>query len=93
MKQRDFRKNKDIGFPFYYFIISVYPVVFNLGHNIHEVYPNVAIRPFLILFGLSLIAFAILLLFTKSKTKSGMFGTWLMVLFLTYGSFFRWIDQ
>lgn len=93
MKQRDFRKNKDIGFPFYYFIISVYPVVFNLGHNIHEVYPNVAIRPFLILFGLSLIAFAILLLFTKSMTKSGMFGTWLMVLFLTYGSFFRWIDQ
>lgn len=84
---------KENVFPFYYFLLSIYPAIFALGHNIHEIYINVAVRPIAILFLICLVVFGVIFILTRSLFRTGLLSTWIMILFLNYGKFFDWLDQ
>jgi len=78
--------NKQINhFPFYVILLGIYPVLFALGHNIHEVYASVAVRPLFLFFGLSLLLLLIFYLFTKDWVKTGLLSSFVLILFFSYG--------
>ncbi|MDD2522219.1 MAG: hypothetical protein PHW11_05325 [Anaerolineaceae bacterium] len=74
-----------ILFPFYVLLLGIYPVLFALGHNIHEVYASVALRPLLLFFGFSLALLLVFFLVTKDWIKAGLLSSYTLLLFFSYG--------
>lgn len=66
------------------FLFGVYPVVALLGHNVAQAYRLDALRPFLIMMGLTGLLWAVLGLVYRSGTRGALATSFLLFLFLVH---------
>ena len=78
-------------FPWFYFLIGIYPLLFLWANNRTEVDPAGVLCPMLYtLLGL-LVLFAILSLALRNVFKAALLGSLTLVLFLSYGRVYYWL--
>src|SRR5512137_2390410 len=72
-------------FPYHTFLLSLYPVLALLAHNISQTAPVDAVRSALIALLLSGLALLIFRLFLKNWRRAGLIASLAVLLFFTYG--------
>jgi hypothetical protein len=80
-----------MGTPWFYFLISIYPLLFLWVYNKTQIDPAEVIRPLIITIISSGILFFILYFIFREFFKAGLFGTLLLILFFSYGQVYYWI--
>ena len=78
-------QKKDSFFPYYIFIMAIYPTISLWAENYQQVKPGVVLRPILFSILVSLGIYYGLLFIFKDKLKAGAVGTFSVFLFLNYG--------
>ncbi len=72
-------------FPFFYILITFYPLLFLWAQNISQVDPVVVVRPFIFTLIGSAILYGILYLIFRDGLKAALVGSLLLVAFFSYG--------
>ncbi|MEJ2512632.1 MAG: hypothetical protein P8Y72_13680 [Anaerolineales bacterium] len=78
-------QKKDSFFPYYIFIMAIYPTISLWAENYQQVKPGVVLRPIVFSILVSLGIYYGLLFIFKDKLKAGAVGTFSVFLFLNYG--------
>ncbi|HPS42768.1 MAG TPA: hypothetical protein PK040_09220, partial [Anaerolineaceae bacterium] len=68
-------------FPFYPFLVGIYPILFLVAVNVREVSPIVGVRSALIFLALSLLAFLAGLATTRDPRKAALAALFLLLTF------------
>ena len=66
-------------------LLAVYPVLFLYSHNIGQVYFGDTIKPVLVILAVTVAAWALLRVLTRSWHKSAMITSLFLLLFFSYG--------
>jgi hypothetical protein len=83
--QRAEMKKSFTRIPWFYILITFYPLLFLWAVNISQIDPAVVIRPFLFTLLGSAILYGMLYLVFHKGTKAALIGTLLLIAFFTYG--------
>lgn len=78
-------KKKSSFFPYYIFIMAIYPITSLWAENFQQVKPDVILRPIVFSILISLGIYYGLVSIFKDKFKAGAVGTLVIFLFLNYG--------
>jgi hypothetical protein len=77
--------------PWFYFLFSLYPLLFLWAYNKIQINATEVIRPLAISIIAAVLIFGILWIIFRSAFKAGLHGTLILILFYTYGRVYYWI--
>ncbi len=80
-------------YPWYVILLSLYPSLALLAHNIFEVSPSKVYRPLIISIAFTLVVSVIAYVFFKNWDKAGIATSLFVVLFFSYGHFYNYIQS
>jgi hypothetical protein len=80
-------------FPFYVFLLALYPVVSLLSQNINEVEVWVAVRPALVCLALGGVFWGVFWLFFRNSSRAALVASLVLVLFFSYGPVYHSLKE
>jgi hypothetical protein len=79
--------------PFHPFLFAIYPILFLYSKNRTEFPPHVITGPILICTMFTLLAFAVLWIFSKNRLRSAVLLSVFLILFFSYGHLYQLIEK
>jgi hypothetical protein len=79
--------------PWFYILLSFYPLLFLWSNNKTEIDAAAVLRPLIFTFLLALILYAILYLIFRDLFKAALYGSLMLILFYSYGQVYTWIRE
>jgi len=77
--------------PWFYFLISIYPIIFLWAYNKTQINIAVVFRSLIITIIAACLMFVILYFMFRNTLKAALYGTMLLILFFSYGRIYYWI--
>lgn len=79
------------NFPWYYLLLGIYPFLFIWANNKTEINPSIALRPLLFTLLGVILLYGVLFLVFRNPAKTGLVGSFLLILFFSYGHIYYWL--
>lgn len=79
--------------PWYYLLLGMYPFLFIWSNNKTEIDPSIVLRPLLFTLLGVILFYVLLFLVFRNPPKTSLVGSFLLILFFSYGHIYYWLRE